>query len=120
LPHLPEDAMGVRFIGEPQPGFFKLRLVRGGPWVSAAIFYPCPIEGHPEIFQWLDRPRRLAAEIDGHEADPMRVWLHGRMIPRSEYLFLRDDAQWAKRYAPNDPKARPKEAIDLNAMQPLF
>lgn len=107
-----------RQIGSPEPGFFKLRLVRAGPWVAALIYMPCPMD--PEFGFPLDRSRRLAAEIDGQEADPMRVWLHGRMIPRSEYLFLRDDAQWAKRYAPNDPKANPKQAIDLNAMQPLF
>lgn len=103
----------------PTPGFFKLREVRKGPFVGALIFIPCPID--PEFGLPMDRPRRLVALIDEREADIQRVWDFGIDISEWEYRFLIDDAAWVRKYgSPNDPKANPKQAIDLNAMQPLF
>jgi hypothetical protein len=49
-PALPETvrrtilgAANPRHLSEPQPGFFRLRMVRGGVHVPASIFAPCPM-----------------------------------------------------------------------------
>ena len=66
---------------EPQCGWFRLRAVRGGPWLPARI--------------WLDQPmdeagmlvadEELRAEILRDPADPLVVWARGAAIPRSSY-----------------------------------
>jgi hypothetical protein len=32
-----------RYMDVPQPGFYRLKLVKRGPWVPARIWVPCPI-----------------------------------------------------------------------------
>ncbi len=98
-----------RAIANPEPGFFKMRLVKGGPWVAALVYRPCPLEMDPETFQHIDRWPHLSAEIDGKPASVDRVWTSGRIIPISEYLRLRA--------APAD---RPHEAISVNNMATIF
>ncbi len=111
--------MTVR-IDKPEPGYFRMRLVKGGPWVGAIIFRPCPIEMHPETFQAVDRWPHLQAEVDGKPAGVDRVWTSGRRVPMAEYLFLRDDRAWAREYAPQSPEANPRQPVNLGALLPIF
>jgi hypothetical protein len=71
-----------RRIDQVRTGLFKIRLVRNGPWVAAAI-------QHDEATGWY-------ALIDGHRQgnpchDPdkspevQRVWLFGHEIASAEY-----------------------------------
>lgn len=62
-----------RRIDQPRPGFFKMRLVRGGPFVAARIWQ----EGDA-----------LKAHINAFPADLDRVWLFGREIAADEYKRL--------------------------------
>ncbi len=110
----------TRIINKPIPGFFKMRLVKGGPWVPALIYRPCPLELHPETFQWIDRWPHLKAEIDGMPVSVDRIWTSGRIIPVAEYLYLTADRAWVRQYAPDLPEARPKEAIDIGTLPPIF
>ena len=107
-----------RQIGSPQPGFFEMRQVRGGVFVAAIIFRPCPIEFEPETFQAVDRWPHLEAEVDGKPSGVNRVWTSGRPIDMAEYLFLRDDRAWAREYAPESPEANPRQAVDFNVLAP--
>ena len=105
-----------RRVDQPEPGCFKLRLVRSGPWVAATI--QCNAEGH-----W-------SATIDGKRgdshADPaqadgvFRVWHYGSMISGSEHDYLVDLALWARIHAPDSPEANPTRAINVNALPPAF
>jgi hypothetical protein len=116
----------VRRIDRPEPGFFKLRLVRGGPFVAAVIFMPCPmVPADPDIHpgEWctpLDRSRHLEARIDGRPAAPDRVWIGGRPIDSREYRYLIEGAAWDRSYAPEAPAANPTRAIDLTQLPPIF
>lgn len=111
----------TRLIDQPEPGFFTLRMVRGGPLVAARIYRPCPLEMAVwEPWQHLDRWYALEAEIDGQPCAVDRVWLFGRPIPWREFEFLSHRAQWARDHAPDHPAARPRERIDLGRMKPLF
>ena len=110
----------TRVINKPEPGFFKMRLVKGGPWVPALIYRPCPIEFKPETFQWIDRVYHLKAEIDGMPTDVDRVWLSGQYIIAAEYLYLRADRAWVRQHAPHLPEATPERPIDISRMTPIF
>lgn len=110
-----------RAIASPEPGFFKVRLVRGGPWVAARIFRPCPIEVlvYGE-WQAIDRWPALAAEIDGESCPVDRVWLFGNTITQLEFEVLGAKAGWARAYQPEHPQAKPRERVNRLTMPVPF
>jgi hypothetical protein len=111
-----DRAQAPRRVDLPQPGLFKIRLVRGGPWVAA------------EIAQ--DEAGRWSATIDGAAADShpdpaqaegvFRIWHYGSVIDASEHAFLTERARWARTHAPDSPEANPKRPISVGAMPPAF
>jgi hypothetical protein len=113
-------AFGIRQVGRPEPGFFKLRLVKGGPFVGARIEYgPTrdPLTGEP-----LDRSWHYAADINGFvdqnprpepNDDVWKVWEFGQRIDEAEYRFLIADREWAAKHAPELPEATPRKPVDL-------
>lgn len=62
-----------RRIDQPEPGFFKLRLVRGGPFVAARI--------------WRTGDA-LHAHVNAMPCPVDRVWLFGKEISHDEYKRL--------------------------------
>ena len=118
----------TRNIGDPRPGFFKLRKVRGGPYVGACITHGPPTD--PLTGETLDRSWLWEAIIDGAlvrvpspdatAAGVYRIWHHGHEIPESEYRFLIDDREWCRQHAPASPEAAPDQAIDHGTLRPLF
>ena len=130
-----------RHLGCPRPGYFLLRLVKGGRLVPARIYRPCPMiepcrdvmiggivypdlepgEVHPD--DWCrpcDRSRPLRADIAGEPCDPLRVWEGGAFTTRAEWRYQEDDLDWARAHAPATPQARPTQAIDLGKTPSLF
>lgn len=79
----------------PEPGLYKTRLVRGGLWVPAHVFWETPRD--PETGEVMDRPLRLACLVAGEERDPWDVWpLHP--VGEDEYRRLLAEM-------PDDPRA---------------
>jgi len=109
-------------VSTPLAGFYKMKLVKGGPWVTVEIWYGPPHD--PVTGDVLDRSWRWQARVDGGEAeDPLRrAWPYcsGQPITRTEFDYLRDVACWAKDYAPSQPEASPRQKIDLHKMPTLF
>jgi hypothetical protein len=129
LPALPQRRRRGMFAGYPEPGFFRMKLVRGGPWVPALIWRPCPIvipqplETTPGPEDWcrpLDRSRPLLARIGEREADPFDVWTYGRRIGAAEYHWRLALGKWAQTHAPLDPEANPRARVDLARQPSLF
>src|SRR5258708_4791172 len=91
--------LSLRELTRPEPGFYIMRLVRGGPPAPALIFQLCPMDlpqpatlNGPSPEEWcrpLDQPPRFAALIDGRPADVERVWATRSLKPvsRAEYEF---------------------------------
>ena len=63
----------ARRVDEPRPGYFRMRLVRGGPFVTARIW---------------EAKGKLHAHINAAPADVDRVWLFGHEIELAEYQKL--------------------------------
>jgi hypothetical protein len=106
-----------RRVDQPTPGLFKLRLVRGGPWVAAEI--ECDALG-----VW-------SATIDGERQEPphpdpalaecvFRIWHYGQETDASEHAFLVERARWARIHAPDSPEANPTRAIRIGSLPPAF
>jgi hypothetical protein len=140
--HLPLD-VAQRFAGkssidrpanlltsEPEPAYLKLKLRRGGPWVPAIIWRPCPLilpdpldETAPGPEDWCmptDRARPLRARIGDDEVSPLEVWGRGPRIDVVEYRWRLALRNWAVNHAPAQPEARPKEPVDLAKLPSLF
>jgi hypothetical protein len=119
----------MRIASEPQPGYFKTRLVRRGVWVPAIIWLPCPLilpeplDQTPGPEDWCcptERPRLLRARIGHDEADPYDVWVRGSDITAAEYAWRLARGDWAKRFAPAQPEANPKKPANLAQLPSLF
>ena len=103
-------------IGTPQPGLFRIRLVRNGPWVAARILHEP--DSDPVTGEEMDRSWLWSAEINGSLIAPpspsplhagvFRIWGFGRSIENTEYLRLLGN---------QDTPDRP---LDLHAKAPLF
>lgn len=79
-----------RHDGLPEAGWYKARLVKGGPWVPARIWIEREID--PETCELAD-DERFACEIDGMRVDAAAWWLSLKPVSRDEYdelLRLRD------------------------------
>lgn len=106
-----------RNVGKPRPGFFKLRLVRGGPFVPALIIYRPARD--PDTGESLDRSFMWEAWTDGRltrepSPDPWKagvekIWIFGREIDEEEFRKM----SLAK------SEAAPNEAVDLGQLDPL-
>lgn len=99
-----------RVEDEPQCGFFKRRMVRGGPFVPVAIYLDQEID--PDTGE-LVAPEELRAIVNGQPTDPARVWAYARPISREEYDALtgiRDHHEFM---------AATHVAVDLGAIAPI-
>jgi hypothetical protein len=126
---------GIRVLSEPEPGYFKLRQARRGPWVPAIIWRPCPLilpepwrhggtmlEETPGPEDWgpTERARPLRARIGDRETSPFEVWQRGRMIDQAEYAWRLALFRWAIDHAPGQPEANPRKPVALDRLPSLF
>lgn len=104
-----------RAPAEPQCGYFKRRLVVGGEWVGARIWRD------PEIDLETSKPTGrdvIRCEVNGRPSDPVREWdrLYRYPVKKSEFAFEIADADHAKRYRPDHPKANPSKPIQFASL----
>lgn len=79
-----------RAVDQPEPGFFSMRLVRGGPIVPCRIFAACPMDPYTgaAMERRGDWRHMLQADAAGRRRDPAIVWAYGKSITYDEYLAL--------------------------------
>lgn len=108
--------VGRRTLDQPRPGYFRLKLVRHGPWVPATI-RSCQHEpGEPENI--LDRPPYLVATIGDKDADPYTVWERGDRITEAEYRWRLALREWAR--GTRQPEATPTRPADIATLPSIF
>lgn len=109
---LPEYELRVLPVtDEPQCGFFKRKLVKGGPFVPAKIWLD-NIE-QDAAGDLIDQPE-LICEVNGRRGDAFEQWLFlcSNPISQAEFEYMRAQIRWAKEFSPQDPIATPGKRID--------
>lgn len=94
----------------PEPGFFKRRLVKGGPWVPVQIW----IEEERDEAGDLMADQVVKCTVDGVLADVDAHWSYccARPITEAEFDYLSRVSAHAKARAPREPLAHPRKRID--------
>lgn len=105
-----------RVVDEPQPGFFRMRLVKRGPYVPAKIEnvdgkWSATINGKPQLPTHED-PMLASGVLD--------IWHSAKIIDEAEYKYLIGLKEWAERVKPDHPAANPYKPIDLKTLPPVF
>lgn len=107
---------------EPEIGFYKTRLIKGGPWVPVRIFMGVtPDPNFPD--NKMDRSPVVQASIGGERhGDPYHLWIWccGNPIKEPEYNWRMADKEWCGKHAPNEPAANPRQRIDVRNTKPVF
>lgn len=106
-------------VDQPQEGFYRTRLVRGGPYVPVHIWYGPPHD--PETGEVLDRSHRWQALRNGQECDAAEVWnwCAGNPITEAEYRHMLAVKTWATEHATTEPEANPYQAVNPRSAAPV-
>lgn len=106
-----------RVISRPEPGYWAIVLVKGGPTVAARIFIHQTAHEPGEPENLMERSPLLSAEINGEPVAVDEVWLRrGRPITKAEHDFLVADRAWVREHAAHLPEARPTEKVDRSTI----
>lgn len=108
------------FGDDPQPGWYKRRLVKDGPFVPARIWLDQCID--PATGE-LVADEALLCEIDGQwaDAEAQWQWLCANPISEAEYNYMTARRAYAAVWSPDDPAVNPHKAVDwLRVPVPKF
>lgn len=119
---------------QPVAGFYKVRLVRGGPVVPVRIYWGRAIIDGEEQDRGFDWRCEIDGRTDRWERDddtdyrcrvPLEVdrawpWCAREPVTVAEYQFLVSHAAWAKEHQPEHPKASPRKAVDFHTLPLRF
>ena len=97
----------ARIIGDIQPGLFKIRVVRNGPWVGAAIQHDTAC-GWYALIDGIRQGEPCHAAANAPEVE--RIWLFGRFVDEAEYRRLTRPSREISFRAP----------VNLAAAKPIF
>lgn len=78
----------ARHDGLPEAGWYRMQLVKGGPWVAVEIW--CEREIHRETGE-LETPERIVGSANGNllsRDDLESAWTRMRAISRDDYAAL--------------------------------
>lgn len=104
---------------DPQPGYYKRRLVRGGIFVPARIWQ---VETRCIETGDLVADVQLLCEVSTGPADPYEQWpyLGKHPVPEADFRYRVAVGEWATAHSPEAPEANPRKAVNLNKTQPVF
>lgn len=103
------DPRHPRHESEPQSGWFKMRMVKDGPWIPCRIWVEREVD--PATGE-LMAPEVLRCEVGGERRNPERVWTSVRAITRADYDAL------VRMHAENPAMAATLVAYD-NSARPM-
>lgn len=97
---------------EPHAGYYKMRLVKNGPWMPVRIWWHSVVDQETGE---LTEPERMLCLVGERERDIDRTWLSccKNPISRPEYEAMMHTLRWAGSNDPTHPMLRPMEPIDL-------
>lgn len=107
-------------LNNPECGWYKTRLVKGGPFVPAKIWYEdgdrCPDTGE------LMSDQILMCMINTEARNPFVEWtrLAKSPITEAEYDLMIQQRDWDEENDPGSKSQNPREAIDLLTQKSIF
>lgn len=105
---------------DPQPGWYKRTLSRGGVFVPARIWIDAQIDiGTGELLA----PEEMLCEVNGERRDAYEQWswLCRHPISEAEFNYLTQLRQHAVLHEPDLPIAQPHRSVDwLKVPLPTF
>lgn len=78
------DPRTPRHDGEPQAGYYRRRMVKGGPFLPVEVKLLSITDDAGDLAE----PETYAAEQLGDAVNPYAIWTHLRPIPRDEFDAL--------------------------------
>lgn len=96
---------------EPECGFFKRKLVRGGCYVPVRIWLYSDVDHDTgELLS----DEQLQCEVNGEYADPedQWLWVADHVITIAEYNYLVARRDWALVNDALDPHSNPRAAVN--------
>jgi hypothetical protein len=105
------------FVDDPQCGWYKRRLVKGGPFVPARIWIERFID--PETGELLS-DEEMCCEVNGiaASAEEQWQWLWENPISEAEFRYMTALAYHVSFYEPDAAEANPKAPIDWAKIKP--
>lgn len=100
---------------QPVPGYYTLKLCKGGPPVGAEIV-------HDEIGQWW---AMIDDVLHGPATDPFAlealatIHAYGKEATEAEVRWRIDLKRWAVAYAPSHPAANPRRPVNSDTLLPF-
>lgn len=113
--------MTPRRPDQPRPGFFKMRIVKGGAYVGAEIRHGPSrdpdtgglMDERSWMWEtWINGELARAPSPDPTHAGVWRVWMHAEEISEPAYRHLIADREWCKQNLPASPEAQPTKKAD--------
>lgn len=102
----------------PVPGYYAVRLVRGGVECAAQIIQYDDghiaglINGEPVMDGAVDTGRTFPDKLQN-------IWLFGRPIEKYEYDYLLERLFHYRKTDPSDPRADPTKKVNRRLMPPI-
>ena len=112
--------MTINAVDRPRVGWYRRKLVKGGPYVPARIWLDAEID---DVTGELLSDEKLQCEVNGQWADPEDAWqwLCSNPITEAEYHYMMAVRAHSAWHAPSEPQANPRAPIDwLRASPPIF
>lgn len=102
-------------FNDPHCGWFRRKLVKGGPKVPAVIWLHQSVD---EVTGELCAPSYFCCDVNAEPRDPYEEWewLCGDPIPKSEFDHLTRLTAYARTHDHREPLANPRKALDLFSM----
>jgi hypothetical protein len=104
-----------RNVWPPEPGWFRLRLVRGGWPVPAAIRHT--IDGWFAVIDGFQHP---PADDPAYAEGISDLWTYGDRIEEHEYEYLLALRAHVLTHEPDHPAANPHRAIQPALLRPIL
>ncbi|MEM7045959.1 MAG: hypothetical protein AAF543_24365 [Pseudomonadota bacterium] len=101
-----------KFEGHVEAGWFKLRLVKGGPWIPVHIWLEQITDGEGR----LAAPEEYRCTVNGKTRNPHRVFFDKNLIPIAVAEFDRMAAhiEWCGSNRPLDPVMFPDSPVPIS------
>lgn len=95
---------------QPHPGFYRRKLVKGGPFVPVRVWMEGPRDESGELLD----DEVMKCEVDGREVDAADQWLWicSYPIPEREYTYMIGLSKYAKKHDKREPLANPRKPIN--------